>query len=334
MNKTKRNFFIILVIAAVVMFFSLRNDYENIIMMFSNINYFWILISLGVMVLYNLIDAYFIKFYFKRFEKDYSLRESIESQQTFSFFSAITPFQSGGQIFQIVVLKKQGISTERGASMAMISFISWQTILVLFGLIVLLFNYTSLASTYSAFFGLVFIGFVINLIVITGLFLSVFSKKFHDFIVYTLVPFLAKIKIFKDVEKKKNDVKIWLTLFRDEFNYMLVHYDIMIRRVLADLIKIVTLYSMPFFSALSLNFALNINDLLMVIILTSFVYMITAFVPLPGGSGGTEGMFVLLLNPVLGAATTSIMLMWRFLTYYLPMFVGFFIFAQIKELKE
>lgn len=334
MNKAKRNFIIILVIAIVVMAFSLKNDYENIIMMFSNISYFWVLISIFVMVFYNVMDAWFIKYYFKRFKNDYSFKEAIESQQTYSFFSAITPFSSGGQIFQIMVLKKQGITTERSASMAMISFISWQTILVLFGLIVLVFNYTNFAATYSAFFGLVFLGFAINLIVITALFLSVFSKRFHDFIINGIVPFLGKIKVVKDVENKKIDTNLWLKLFKDEFNNMLVNFDILGRRIIVDLTKILSLYSMPFFAALSLNYSLKIQDLLMVVILTSFVYMITAFVPLPGGSGGTEGVFVLLLNPVLGAATTSIMLMWRFLTYYLPMFVGFFIFAQIKELKE
>lgn len=334
MKNTKRNFIIVLLVALGVMFFSFRNDYENIIKIFSNINYMWLIIAILIIIIYHLIDAYFIYYYCKGINKKYHFWNSIEAQQTFTFFNSITPFASGGQFAQIIVLKKHGINTKQSASMAMISFISWQTILVVFGLVVLVFNYASLAQTYSSFFGLVFLGFSINLAVITGLFLSVLSNKFHSFIINGIVPFLGKIKIFKDVKTKQEKTKIWLRMFKDEFNNLLVHRDLMIRRVVCDILKIFTFYSIPFFAALGLNIPLEISSLKIIIVLTSFVYMITAFVPLPGGSGGMEGVFILLLNPILGAATTSVMLMWRFLTYYIPTIIGFIIFASIKEFKE
>lgn len=334
MKNTKRNFIIVLIIAFIVMFLSFKNDYENIIPIFKNINYIYLLIAIVVIVLYNLIDAYFTYFYCHRINKKYTIKNSIESQQTLAFFSNITPFNSGGQFAQIIVMRKHGINSKQGASMAMISFISWQTILVTFSLIIIFFNYAKLVDIYSGVFGLIFLGFIINLIVIVSLFLSVFSNSFHNFIIYTLIPLLGKLKIIKNSEDKQERTRIWFQLFKEEFNNMLVHLDIMGRRVLCDILKIFTLYSTPFFAALGLNISLGLSDLPSIIVLTSFVFMITAFVPLPGGSGGIEGMFILLLNPILGAATTSVMLMWRFLTYYLPTIVGFIVFASIKELKE
>ncbi|MDL2211330.1 flippase-like domain-containing protein [Erysipelotrichaceae bacterium OttesenSCG-928-M19] len=334
MKNNKRNFFIILVMAFVVMVFSFKNDYENIIMMFSNVNFLWLMIAILILVVYHLLDSYFIYYYCKKHNSNYTFLNAIQAEQTGVFFSAITPFSSGGQFAQVLVFSKQKINTKQSASMLMLSFISWQTVLVAFGIIVLAFNYSKMLATYSAFFNLVFLGFLINFIVIVGLFLAAFSKKFHYFIFAKVIPLLGKIRIIKDVAKKRESTQIWLKLFRDEFNNLLLHRDLMIRRFLIDIIKILTLYSIPFFAARALNIDLDLNALKMIIILTGFIYMITAFVPLPGAAGGTEGTFVLLLNPVFGAATTSVMLLWRFLTYYLTMFISFIIFAIIKEMKK
>lgn len=320
--------------AFVVMVFSFKNDYKNIIAMFSNIHISWLIVAIIVIVAYHMLDSYFIYYYCKKHNKKYTFWNGVENEQTGAFFSAITPFSSGGQFAQVLLFSKQKINSKLSASMLMLSFISWQTVLVLFGIIVLAFNYSKMLATYSAFFNLVFLGFLINFVVIVGLFLSAFSKKFHHFIFSKIIPLLGKVKIIKNVEEKKKSTQIWLSLFRDEFNNMLVHRDLMFRRVLIDVLKIVTLYSIPFFAAKALNINVGLDELKMIIILTGFVYMITAFVPLPGAAGGTEGTFVLLLGPVLGPATTSVMLLWRFLTYYFPMLTGFLIFASIKEMKE
>ena len=334
MKNTKRNFLIVIVIAFLVMVFSLKNDYKNIITMFSNINLWWLLIAGFIIIGYHLLESYFIYYYCKKQKKDYTFKQAFQVEQAGNFFTAITPFASGGQFAQVFVFQKQKIATKHSASMLMMSFISWQTVLVTFGALVLLFNYSRMFATYSALFNLVFIGFLLNSAVIVGLFLLSFSKRFHRFIFERVIPFLGKIKIIKDVEKKKESTKIWLRLFRDEFNTLLLHRDLMTRRVLIDIIKIITLYSIPFFAARALNIDISFNQLVEIIILTSFVYMIAAFVPSPGAAGGTEGTFVLLFGVLLGPATTSAMLLWRFITYYFPMFVSFFVFANIKEFND
>lgn len=332
-KKTKRNFAIILLITFGVMIWSFKSDYQNIIKMFSNINILWFIIALAIMIVYNLLDAYFIYYYCKKYNPDYTFRNAIDAQQSGTFFSAITPFASGGQFVQVVVFSKQKISSDRSASMLMLSFISWQTVLVIFGALALLLNYARLSVTFSAFFNIVFLGFFINLCVIVGLFLTAFSKGFHRFIFNNIIPFLGKIKIIKNVEEKKKGAQVWLQLFRDEFNYLLQHKDIMFRRFAIDTLKIFTFYSIPFFAAKALNLHEEWGQIMNVIILTSFVFMIASFIPIPGAAGGMEGTFMLLLGPVFGAATTSVMLLWRFLSYYLVMLVGFVFFANIKELK-
>ena len=66
--------------------------------------------------------------------------------------------------------------------------------------------------------------------------------------------------------------------------------------------------------------------------ITSFVYMISDFVPLPGASGGSEGTFYILLNVFLKGATSATLLVWRFSTYYLGLIVGGLTMSFSKEL--
>jgi len=316
------------------MVFSFKNDYQNIVSTFSNINPIWLVVALIIMAGYHLLDSYFYYYYCKKQRKDYTFWQAVQSQQAGNFFSAITPFASGGQFAQIFVFQKQKIDTKQSASMLMMSFISWQTVLVMFGVLALLFNYSKMIETYNALFNLVFIGFLVNFVVIVSLFLSAFSKKFHHFIFARIIPLLGKMRIIKNVDEKKESTRIWLRIFRDEFNTLLVHRDLMFRRVFIDVAKILSLYSIPFFAARALNIDISFDHFTQIIILTGFVYMIAAFVPIPGAAGGTEGTFILLLGPVLGIATTSVMLLWRFITYYLPMFISFVVFASIRELKK
>ncbi|WRK55782.1 hypothetical protein SD457_05395 [Coprobacillaceae bacterium CR2/5/TPMF4] len=67
----------------------------------------------------------------------------------------------------------------------------------------------------------------------------------------------------------------------------------------------------------------------------SFVYMITAFVPIPGASGGSEGVYYMLFSPILGSVgTPTSMLIWRFMTYYLGLILGAVVFATNREINR
>lgn len=334
LKNKKRNFIIILTIAFIIMYFSFKNDYKNIIELFSNMNYTWLIVAIIAVALYQFLEMIYMMYYCRYYRKDYTFKESFDVQQTATFFSAITPSSSGGQFAAILLLNKQGFSSNVGASMMMLSFISWQIVLVLFSATVLIFNYTKMIDIYSSIINFVFIGFTLDTAVITGLFLMSFSKKFHGFIFNKIIPLLGKIRIVKDVEKRKKDTQEWLHLFRTEFSRVLVHKDIMARRLITDIVKIIVIYTVPFLAAKALNIDVSFNQLGFSIVLSSFVYMMSSFIPLPGAAGGAEGVFMLLFGHIFGVGTTAVMLLWRTITYYLPMFFSFVVFANVKELKK
>ena len=71
--------------------------------------------------------------------------------------------------------------------------------------------------------------------------------------------------------------------------------------------------------------------LLNIIALSSFVAMINAFLPMPGSSGGTEATFVLMFSTIFGKVdATSIMILWRLVTFYQTLIIGGIVFMYAK----
>ena len=75
-------------------------------------------------------------------------------------------------------------------------------------------------------------------------------------------------------------------------------------------------------------------NLFLSIVTSAYVMLIGSFVPIPGGSGGLEYGFVAFFgNFLVGAKLTAVMLIWRFITYYLGIIIGA-IMMNVKEKEK
>ena len=93
---------------------------------------------------------------------------------------------------------------------------------------------------------------------------------------------------------------------------------------------LICLYLVP----LTLLFSLgnyNLFDAITSIVLVTFVSIISAFVPLPGGTVAQEFVFISLFSAYLkDPLLSTLMILWRFITYYFPLIIGG-IMVNIKQ---
>ena len=110
-GKLKSIFSIILlvVIAGLVLYFSLKDDYKEILNGIINANKLWLLLAVVLIFGYWFFKALIFFRFTRKFKKDYKFKKAFKLQLLTNFFNAITPFSSGGQPFQIYTLKKQGV---------------------------------------------------------------------------------------------------------------------------------------------------------------------------------------------------------------------------------
>jgi uncharacterized protein (TIRG00374 family) len=78
------------------------------------------------------------------------------------------------------------------------------------------------------------------------------------------------------------------------------------------------------------------SDFLTVISCQAFVYMISAFMPMPGAMGASEGSYVGFFSHVYSDASLVPVstFIWRFLTFYLPIVVGIVLTLLLQRNKK
>ena len=339
MKESKRKYFfnviLILVIGFLVIYFTMKDDLTASINALMTASVGWIFVSLLLMVGYFILDAINLYTFGKIYKSDYSFRQAFTNSISGTLFNGLTPFSSGGQFAQVYIFNKQGITPANSASILLMAFIVYQSVLVLFTAVVMVFRFSAYNKIYSDFFSLAILGFLINFFVISGLFLGAKSKRLQNFLCNSIIRLLSKIKIVKNYEDTTIKITRSLDNFRRELGVLQKNKVVLIKSSLLNLGKLLIMYSIPFFAAKALNLNVKYYQIFDFIGICSFVYMITAFIPIPGASGGSEGVYYMLYSPFFGSVgTPTTLLIWRFITYYLGLIVGGIVFATSREINR
>ena len=169
---------------------------------------------------------------------------------------------------------------------------------------------------------LVTLGFIINTLVIIALFIVAFAKKINYFIAEKMIYVLGKIKLLKNPEKTSENWKNYITRFHSGAKILMKDKKHFILLIFLNLIALMSLYLIPLTILYGLGDYHSLSGGLTVIT-SAYVMLIGSFVPIPGGTGGLEYSFLTFYGNFLSGSTLkSVMLIWRFITYYFGIIVG------------
>lgn len=321
-KNIKKNTFIILIITIIVMYFVLRSDFNNIVTTLLTVDIKYIILAIIVFFLSLVFKAY-ISYKTVDEKEKYSLLEAIKHNVIIQFFNGVTPFSTGGQPMEIYMLTEHKINANRGTMITLQNFIFYQIALVLFGLGAVVYN-----SIYDIFpkvpilRELVLIGFIVNTLVAVAIILVSISKRFTKAFVNLIINILSKLKLVKNKEKTSESWNARLDEFHECAKYLRKKKLLFILGVLFNLLSLACLYIIPLFIAYSMGdfTSLNIENTLTA---SAYVLLMGAFVPIPGASGGIEYGFLSFYSNFLTKSKVSVVLLiWRFITYYMPMIIG------------
>lgn len=331
-KKYLLNVAVILLVGGFSIYFSIGSQLNSTIESLKNCDFFWLIVVFFLMAIHYLINAMNLTIFARVYKKDYKLTQGIVNSLAGVFFNGITPMATGGQFYQVYAFNKQGIKATFSSSILLMVFIVYQSVLVVYTTIIMILRFTYFKSIYSGFFSLAIIGFVINLTVISGLFLGAKSQRLQNFFCNKVIKLLAKIHIVKNYYETKTNTERKLEGFRTELTLLQKNRSVLIKSIILNVVKLTILYSIPFFCALAMGADISWKYFFDCIGITAFVYLISDFVPLPGASGGSEGTFYILLSVFLKDVTSATLLVWRFATYYLGLIVGGLTMSFSKEL--
>ena len=340
---------ILVVVTVLAVYFVMKQDPKAVINVILSCNVGWLLASIGVVMIYFLLEGIILTILARMYRRKFPFYKGLLNMFIGTFFSNITPSSSGGQFAQAYTFSKQGVKVTNAASILFMHFILYQIVMVLFSFVIFIFKYNQLESMTSHInvLGLDFsvisislIGFVINTFVIVALFLLAFSEKLHQFIVTKGISFLHKIKIIKNKEEQVIKLNTKVETFRLEFKRLTQNWPVLLITSILLLLRIIVISSVPYFLAKSMGLEFSsTNEIANIIDTTSMTWLIssiTQMVPIPGGSGGAELVFQNLFGGTFFTNAThadisALVLLWRSVTFYLGLIIGFIVFVTYRE---
>ena len=334
-NKIKYifNFLLIAIVLSIVLYFSLKDNYQEIISTILKMNYIWIFVAILALIIYRLCASLGHYYIIKANNGKVSYLKCFQINLMILFFHGITPFAGGGQPMEIYFLHKEGIPVTKATNITLQNFIVYQIALIITGLIALIYNHIfNVFPNDSLIKYLVVLGFIINTLVLVVTFILSFGKKTNKFIIEKGIHFLAKIKIIKEEKKTQEKCQKYLQSFHDNAIELKKNKKIVVFMVLINIIGLMTMYSMPY--PILRGMGININ-IFKVITAIAYVMIIGSFVPIPGGTGGIEYSFIFFFQYLIsGSILHAAMLVWRLISYYFGMVLGAFALALYRKREK
>lgn len=283
----------------------------------------WILAALGLMVVYWVFESLGLHLAVIRFVPTQNPGDTFCATMIGQFFNCITPFSSGGQPMQAWYLVKKGVSLSFASCSLLIKFIVYQFVLTIYSALTLLLCFKSFAGRISSIGWLIFVGFGVNLLVITGLLCLGFLRRPTEKVLYGSVSLLKKVKLISEQAASKAKERIQKELMEFYEGFAQIRQDIggILAMSALTAVQLTAFFLIPL--CIFYAFGLGKADVLLMICAGAFVLNFTSFIPLPGAAAGAEIGFHTIFSIFFPTHILSVaILFWRLLTFYLPICVG------------
>lgn len=334
MKKIKNNIIIIGILTFLLLYFVLKDNFNEIINVLFNSDYKYVLLMFLIMLIAEFIKSLALFYITKGIKKDYTIIKAFKLQLETNFFNGITPFALGGQPFQLYIMKRNSnIGYTNGVNILFEDFFCYQLALViLYTLFIVINKIFNLLFIPKLTHKLLIIGGLINIFIIIFLIFLAFSKGRYNKFVDKMIIFLSKLKIVKDKNKTINKINDSICQFKEQVYAMNKNYKVIIRSIVLNIVRFLLFGIIGYLSFKAVDVSgVNVSVCIIAIV---FIIVMAAFIPIPGSSGGMEFGFVSLLSIyALDVKLMAAMILWRFVHYYFPMIFGACLFLFEKREK-
>ena len=307
----------------IVLYFIFRKiDFIQVVDILKKSNPIWILLgSLSAIVAW-IAQIIILKLLINKIIKiKYRNSGLIDLYFTGRFFDSITPANIGGQAVQTVQLSKESKNPSQTLLAFSIRYIIYQLAFVIFSVFSAIMGFKFFQSKIPNFNILFILGLIINILLLLAiLFLSLKPEPAKK-IVSKYYQLLKKLKLIKNLEIKISKSNTVIDRFSKAMLVIVKHKTLLIQILVLSLVFNILINTVPYFIFLATG---HNSEWYMALASGGVVTLLSTIVPLPGAIIGTEASFYLLFSNLYGKGDYiyTILLLWRFITFYIPMIIG------------
>lgn len=245
------------------------------------------------------------------------------------FFSCITPSASGGQPMQIYYMKKEKIPIPVSTVILMVVTITYKLVLVVIGLGILIFGRGFLHRYLEGILPVYYLGLTLNVFCVAFMTILVFHPVMAEDMLLKGMDLLERMRLMKRKEARRQKLKDSMEVYRETAAYLKEHKKVLFHVIVLTFLQRIALFSVTWFVYLA--FRMHGTSLLDVILLQAVISVAVDMLPLPGGMGISETLFLNIFATVFPGVLLPAMVLSRGLGYYSQLLISalFTVVAQI-----
>ena len=308
--------FLGVVVALYVVYLVLTGQMGQFLKALSQVDTTWILRACLCFLLYYAFGvlAYGIAVYLDH-DSPLGVRDLMSVEASGIFFGNLTPMMAGSVPSQIYRMTRSGLDVGEASATQFTRFIAFQFGVVLFAAIMLVAKAEYFFQTYGDLFILNIVVFAVHFLELAGIFVICLCPRLVMRVGNWAIRFASKRGWLKDRGRWDEMVNVQVMEFANAFKTAASDLPSMALTLLVTMCQLGSLYMIPWFVLGAFGIK---ADFLECLAAGSMVQMVSSAVPLPGGTGGAEGGFVMFYGHMFGPSTSAGFLVWRIITFFGP----------------
>lgn len=237
------------------------------------------------------------------------------------FFSCVTPSATGGQPMQIYFMKKEDIPVPIATVILLVVTITYKFVLVVVGIGLLLFAGDFLAEYAAEARWVFYLGILLNVGCVAFMCVVVFHPSFAKKALLFGARFLERIHLLKQKEERLEKLERSMNHYHEAAEFMSSHWGMIARVFAITVVQRFAMFAVTYFVYRA--FSLNSMNFFEILFLQAVISVSVDMLPLPGGMGISEGLFLVIFRKVFGEALLIPgLILSRGLGYYSELFLS------------
>ena len=286
------------------------------------IDFKYILLGFGLVLLYILLEGYIIKIILNSIHNTKCKFLGFKVGTIGLYYNLVTPLASGSQPMQVYVLNKFNVPISKAIAVIVNKTVVFQTIVTVYTGILLLINCIYLKNQMNSIMLLISTGMIMNIIMLSFGFLIIYNPKKTKFIVNLILDILKKIKIFKKLENKRKNIDKFIDEYYYSVRLFLKDKKNLIKALMLTIIQLTFHFSIAY--CIYKSFNLTSASFIQMVALQAFLYMAVSPVPTPGNVGANEIVFFTIFKGIFPKDLIgySVFVYGIFVYYFILLFCG------------
>ncbi len=327
--------FLIIVLSLTMWKLSKETDLREGLNQAIDINFFFIFLGLVFILVYVLLESVMIHFLLKKIDKPSNFFDCALYSFIGFLFSCITPSASGGQPAQMYYMKKRGITVGESTPLLMIITIAYKGVLVIIGALIMFFNISDIKDYLSGVGIYIYIGLIANVVLLFFMVLLLLKPRLlYIFCKKVYQGFFGRL-----LGKYRYSLRDKAVAYLDKYVSTAIYYKGHYNNMAIPVFLLTFIQRIAYFAVtVAVYFAFNMTgtSIFTILVLAACINVAVDMLPLPGGLGATELLFLSIFTTIFGSSkVVSALLINRFLTFYILIVLGILacIIASIRMNK-